>query len=150
MSHSTDLWVEITESSLKGEPVVSFLSTPAAGGVDIFVGTTRQWTGRRETLRLEYECYPAMARAEILRILQVAQKRWPVERACVLHRLGVVPVAEASVIIGVATPHRAEAFAATRFLIDTLKRQVPIWKREVLTDGHEEWIEGDEPPALEI
>lgn len=146
-SPSRRTWIELTEVPLETGGVASFLYTPAAGGVDIFVGTTRQWTGERETLRLEYECYPAMARAELERLLAVAQERWPVERACILHRLGVVPVAEPSVIVGVATPHRAEAFAATRFLIDALKRQVPIWKREVLSDGQKEWVEGDHPPA---
>jgi molybdopterin synthase catalytic subunit len=116
--------------------------------VDLFIGTTRQWTDSKETLKLEYECYPAMARAEIERLLAEVQARWPVQRACVFHRLGEVPVAEASVVIGVATPHRAEAFAATRYLIDTLKQQVPIWKREVYSDGETEWVEGDRPPSI--
>ena len=77
------------------------------------------------------------------------QTRWPVERVCLLHRLGIVPPAEASVVVGVATPHRADAFAACRFLIDTLKQQVPIWKREVYADGSTEWVEGSAPPTVE-
>ena len=140
--------ISLQESPLDPGGAATFLYTPDAGGVDLFIGTTRRWTDGKETLKLEYECYPAMARAEIERLLEEAQARWPIQRACVLHRLGEVPVAEASVIIGVATAHRAEAFAATRYLIDTLKQQVPIWKREVYTDGETEWVVGDQPPEI--
>jgi molybdopterin synthase catalytic subunit len=143
-----EAWIELQKRPLSVNEAAHFLYTPAAGGVDMFIGTTRQWTDEKETLKLEYECYPAMARSEIEGIVAEAQRRWPVKRVCVLHRLGEVPVAEASVIIGVATPHRAEAFTATRYLIDTLKQQVPIWKREVYTDGETEWVEGDRPPSI--
>jgi molybdopterin synthase catalytic subunit len=149
-SASDRFWINIQNTPLDVGAVAQFLYTPAAGGVDIFVGTTRRWTEDRETLRLEYECYPPMARAEMERLLEAARSRWPVERACMVHRLGVVPVAEASVVVGVATPHRAEAFAATHYLIDALKQQVPIWKREVYTDGATEWVEGDRPPSIRL
>lgn len=124
---------------------VRFLYTADAGGVGVFLGTTRRWTDGRETERLSYECYEAMALAEMQRIADAACDRWPVKRLCLWHRLGDVPAGEASVLVGIATPHRAEAFAACRYLIDTLKAQVPIWKRERYTDGTTEWVEGQQP-----
>jgi len=140
--------IHLQQGALDVAAAFSFLQTPKAGGVALFVGTTRQWTGDRETVRLEYDCYDAMALRELDMLAEEAGRRWPVERLSVLHRLGVVPPAEASVIVGVATPHRADAFEACRFLIDTLKRQVPIWKREVYADGRTEWIDGTSPPAI--
>lgn len=143
-----DTWIQLQSAPLDVEAATVFLRVPAAGGIDLFLGTTRQWTDGRETTRLEYECYEPMALREMLRLAKRVRERWPAERVCLLHRLGLVPPAESSVVIGVATPHRAEAFAACRFMIDTLKTQVPIWKREVYADGHAEWITGDARPAL--
>ncbi len=140
--------IALTDEPLDVGASFAFLQTPAAGGIALFVGTTRRWTKERETVRLEYDCYRPMARKEMERLAGEAADRWPVERVVLLHRLGVVPVAEASVVVGVATPHRADAFEACRFLIDALKRQVPIWKREVYADGQTEWVEGDAPPAV--
>lgn len=141
-------WIALTDTPLEVGASFSFLQTPDAGGIDIFAGTTRRWTGARETIRLEYDCYRPMALKEIERLADMACKRWPIKRLLVHHRLGVVPLAEVSVIIGVATPHRSDAFEACRFLIDTLKQQVPIWKREFFADGTEEWIEGSMPPDV--
>lgn len=133
-------WLLISESALDAAAAVSFLHTPHAGGIDIFIGTTRQWTEGRETAELAYECYAEMAIREMERLVTVASSRWPILKACVLHRVGLVPVAHASVIIGVATPHRSDAFDGCRFLIDTLKEDVPIWKKEVFTNGSREWV----------
>lgn len=139
-------WIDIQDEKLDIETIVRFLQTPRAGGIDVFLGITRQWTAGQETVRLEYDGYPSMALKEMKRLADEACTQWPVEKVCLLHRLGVVEVSEASVIIGVATPHRADAFAACRFLIDSLKNQVPIWKREVFADGSTAWIEGDSMP----
>ena len=141
-------WLLLQETPLDVGAAFAHLQSPEAGGIDLFVGTTRQWTGGRETARLFYESYADMALQEMARLADAAREQWPVARVCILHRLGEVPVAEASVVVGVATPHRADAFAACRFLIDTLKQQVPIWKRERYTDGTTEWIEGPAPPSL--
>ena len=97
-------WAHLQKTSLQMDEIVRFLYHPRAGGVDIFVGTTRQWTGEKETVELSYECYEAMALKEMERLLAEACEQWPVVKTCLVHRLGVVPVAEASVIIGVATP----------------------------------------------
>ena len=134
------LWCALRSEPLPVGEAASFLHTPEAGGVNLFVGTTRQWTDGSETTSLWYEAYEPMALAELDRLASEAAERWPIERCVLLHRLGEVPVAEASVVIGVATPHRAEAFAACRWLIDTLKERVPIWKREAYTDGTEAWV----------
>lgn len=142
------LWVRLQTEILEVSSADAFLRDPAAGGVNLFVGTTRQWTGDRETVELEYECYASMALREMERLAEAALEQRPVTRVCILHRLGIVPVAEASVVIGVASPHRAGAFDACRWLIDTLKRQVPIWKREVYSDGETEWVQGPVPPEV--
>ena len=142
-------WYLLQHDPLDVGAAFGFLQTPRAGGINLFVGTTRQWTANKQTTRLEYDCYEAMALKEMEHLAAEARARWPVERVCVLHRLGVVPPAEASVVVGVATPHRADAFEACRFLIDALKQQVPIWKREVYADGETEWVEGPTPPSID-
>ena len=146
------LWVALEEEVLDMNKVTSFLYDAKAGGVDIFAGTTRQWTNKegeeKETVELSYECYPPMALKEMRALLQEAVERWPVVKACLIHRLGVVPVGEASVIIGVSTPHRVAAFEACRYLIDRLKIQVPIWKKEHYADGETEWVQGKARPEV--
>ena len=122
------------------------LRTEEAGAVDIFLGTTRRWTDGRETQQLEYDCYRSMALTEMRRLADDAAERWPIARACLIHREGDVPLSEVSVLVGVATAHRAEAFEACRYLIDELKQRVPIWKRERFADGSTEWVEGSLPP----
>lgn len=135
------LWWQITENTTGIEEVESFLYDSRAGGVDIFIGITREWTGGKQTLKLSYECYEPMALQEIKKLLDEASSKWPIVKACIIHRVGVVPAAKPSVIIGVSTPHRKDAFEACRFLIDELKVQVPIWKKEIYADGTEEWVD---------
>ena len=94
----------------------TFLQTPEAGGVSLFVGTTRRWTQGRETVHLEYECYEVMALKEMDLLATEARKRWPIKRLCMIHRVGEVPFGEASVVVGVATPHRDAAFALLQTL----------------------------------
>lgn len=138
-------WIHLSETPLDIAAADAFLHTERAGGINLFVGTTRRWTEGRETVRLAYDAYAPMAAREMRQLADEAADRWPVLRGCLLHRLGEVPVAEASVIIGVACAHRAAAFEACRWLIDTLKAQVPIWKQEVYADGSTEWVEGQLP-----
>ncbi|WP_457653938.1 molybdenum cofactor biosynthesis protein MoaE [Rhodocaloribacter sp.] len=142
------LSIRLVHDPIDVAEAAAFLADPRAGGLDLFIGTTRRWTGDAETLELSYECYAPMAMKEMRRLVEEAMTRWPLVRACIRHRLGTVPVAEASVLIGVAAPHRADAFEACRFLIDRLKRQVPIWKRETYADGRLEWVQGERPPDL--
>jgi molybdopterin synthase catalytic subunit len=119
---------------------------PEAGGVAVFIGTTRaerDATGR-ELVALDYEAYPEMAVSQMRDLARRARERWPVVRLALLHRVGRVAPGEPSVLVAVACPHRAEAFDACRWLIDTLKAEVPIWKREVWDDGAGTWARGRE------
>jgi len=138
-------WIRLTEAPLDVAAADAFLRTEEAGGLNLFVGTTRRWTGDNETVRLAYDAYAPMAAKTMRALADEAAARWPVLRICVLHRLGEVPPPEASVVIGVACAHRAAAFEACRWLIDTLKVEVPIWKREHYADGSTEWVQGQAP-----
>lgn len=139
-------WIEILPTPLDAAAAVVAVSHPDAGGVDVFLGTTR--AERRadgvELMALDYEAYVEMAVEQLRAIVADARTRWPVLRACVLHRTGRVAVGEPSVIIAVATPHRAESFEACRFVIDELKRVATIWKREAWADGGATWVRGNE------
>jgi molybdopterin synthase catalytic subunit len=140
-----EIQVDISDGPLEIGPAETFLRKAEGGAVNLFVGTTRRVTGDKITVDLRYEAAEKLARAEITRLIRLAGDSWPVLRAIVLHRTGLVPVGEASVVIGVATPHRDESFQACRFLIDELKKRVPIWKRETFEDGSSEWVEGQVP-----
>jgi molybdopterin synthase catalytic subunit len=104
-------------------------------------------TNRGRAVRaLEYEAYEEMAQEEMTRIETDVRERWPVTNVRLAHRLGRLAIGEASVVVAISSPHRAEAFAACRHAIDTLKARVPIWKREHYADGSE-WIEEPSPNA---
>ena len=106
----------------------------------LFLGTTRELTAGRQTVALDYEAYREMAERQLAELEAEARRRWPVIECIIVHRLGRVPPTEASVAIAVSTPHRRDAFAAGQWLIDSLKRDVPIWKREQWADGTTEWV----------
>lgn len=142
-------WIFLADEPLRTEAVANFLRDERAGAIDLFLGTTRRWTGSDETVELDYEAYESMAVEEMRRITVRASEQWPVIKAAVHHRTGVVPIAESSVLIGVSSPHRADAFQACRFLIDTLKESVPIWKRERYASGETAWVEGSRGGAGE-
>ncbi len=105
------------------------------GALCLFVGVVRNENGGRPVLRLEYEAYEEMALPLMAEIEAEVRARWPVTDVLLLHRLGPLAIGEASVAVAVASPHRAEAFAACRHAIDTLKAKVPIWKKEFYADG---------------
>lgn len=139
-----DDWIAIFDSQLDVAAAIASVLHPRAGGVDVFLGTTR--AERRadgvELAALDYEAYEEMAVEQMRAIAQAAKAKWPVERLCMLHRVGKVGLAEPSVIVAASCPHRGQAFEATRFLIDELKRIAAIWKREVWTDGSTTWVAG--------
>ena len=111
------------------------------GALALFVGVVRAEHRGRRVRHLEYEAYEEMALAEMERLLRAARERFAVSAVALVHRLGRLEIGEAAVAVAVAAPHRAAAFDACRFTIDTLKRTVPIWKKEV-SDRGEVWIEG--------
>ncbi len=132
--------ISLTTTPIDTAALLTAAHHPNAGAVVLFLGTTREITGGRQTVALDYEAYPEMAERRLAELETEARRRWPVIELSIVHRLGRVPIAEASVAIVVSTPHRADAFAAGQWLIDTLKKDVPIWKREQWTDGTREWI----------
>ena len=146
-SQTESTWIHLTRDRLDGAAVDDFVRDPSCGAVCQFIGTTRKYTDGRETDVLEYDAYEPMAVQEMERLATDALQTFDAMRIAIHHRLGIVPVQAASVVIGVSSPHRATAFDACRHLIDTLKTQVPIWKRERYTDGSTEWVEGQLPKS---
>ena len=136
-----DMDIRVGETLPGASDAVALLAALEGGGIALFAGTTRRFTRGRETVQLSYEAHVPMALAECRRLGEEAASRWPVLKLVLWHRIGEVPVGETSVLIGVATAHRAEAFEACRFLIDALKERVPIWKKEHFADGETAWVE---------
>jgi molybdopterin synthase catalytic subunit len=141
----------IVEESIDQAALLAHVSDPAAGAVTSFLGTTRATNRGRRVERLEYEAYAEMAVAEFEKIAAEAARRWEVVRVAIVHRVGVVPLGEASVGIAVSAPHRRESIEACHYCIDALKLVAPIWKKEFF-EGGEVWIgsladcdHGDEP-----
>jgi molybdopterin synthase catalytic subunit len=130
---------EIVDRPIDVAAVTAAVADPATGATVTFVGTTRDHNDGRVVIRLEYEAFPEMALAEMRKIDETARRRWPVTKLAIVHRIGAVPIGEASVVIAVSAAHRAAAFAACHFAIDRLKEVVPIWKKEHF-DGGEVWI----------
>ena len=139
--HPMEPLIQLTREPLDRNALIAAVSNPTAGGIAIFEGVVRNNARGKQVRYLEYDVYLEMAEQQIRTIVAEAERRWGVEHVAVAHRFGRLEIGEASVIIAVATPHRAEAFEACRYIIDTLKTTVPIWKKEVATNG-EEWVEG--------
>ncbi len=131
--------IELTREPIDTARLLADAQSPAAGAVLLFLGVTRQFTNGRETAALEYESYETMALAELQRLSTEARSRWKLSACSLVHRLGHAPLGEASVAVVVAAPHREHAFEAGRWLIDTLKEVVPIWKQEHWADGTRQW-----------
>ena len=144
-AHAHDL-VVLVEHALNAQQAIDFVSDPAAGGIDVFLGTTRaeRAPDGRELVALDYEAYREMALEQMRDLARRARAHWPIVRLALLHRTGRVELAEPSVVIAVSCGHRAESFDACRFLIDALKAEVAIWKKEVWSDGATRWVD---PPA---
>lgn len=130
--------------ALSNDPIdvasaLSYLQSEQAGAMDLFLGVVRDNTQDRPVDRLDYEAYDRMAISEMQKIVDEAHRRWAVLRCVVIHRTGTLRIGEIAVLIGVATAHRADAFDACRYIIDTIKQTVPIWKKEIFSDG-EVWV----------
>jgi len=136
--------IALVRKAIHIEDVVTAVSTDSSGAIDLFLGTTRNHSDGKAVRSLSYEAYPEMAEREIRKIVQEVHYHWPAHKVAVVHRLGDVPMGEASVAIAVSSSHRKEAFEACRFIIDKLKETVPIWKKEQFEDGSSEWS-GDSP-----
>ena len=138
VSGGTDTF-EITEAPLSLDAVVSLATQATSGAVASFLGVVRRYARGREVDHLEYDAYPEMAIATMRQIADEVRRRWPVDAVAIVHRVGRLAVGDASVAIAVASPHRHEALQACAYAIERLKEIVPIWKKEIWSDGAE-WI----------
>jgi molybdopterin synthase catalytic subunit len=134
-----DDMVAITQSELDIKLITEEVYNDQSGAVSVFVGNVRNATNGRNVLRLEFETYEKMALLEMRKIVDKAKEKWPITAASIVHRIGNLAIGDTAVIIAVATPHRADSFAACQYMIDTLKQTVPIWKKEIFEDG-EIWV----------
>ena len=130
----------LTREPIDTDELLRRVTVPAAGAVVLFLGTVRELTHGRQTLALDYEGYPDMAERKLAELEAEVRRRWSLCEVALVHRLGRLALAEASVAVAVSSPHRAAAFEAGRWLIDTLKETVPIWKQEHWADGSREWV----------
>ena len=127
----------ITDAPLSVEETTNLVITPNHGAALTFVGTTREMTGEQRTVHLEYEAYVPMALSQMAAIGTEIAERWPGVRCAISHRIGKVDIAEISVVIAVSSPHRSDCYDASRYAIERLKQNVPIWKKEIWEDGSE-------------
>ena len=134
-----DTQIEIHAGPLNIQSCTDWIMSPASGGIAVFIGTVRNSTKGKTVLKLEFEAYKSMAINEMKRIAKQAIDQLPVEKVLIHHRTGTLQVSEVPVIIAVSAAHRDAAFDACRFIIDTLKKTVPIWKKEFFEDG-EVWV----------
>ncbi|MBS1503275.1 MAG: molybdenum cofactor biosynthesis protein MoaE [Bacteroidetes bacterium] len=134
-----DSQIIISGKPLDIQACIDWVMTPQSGGIDVFIGTVRDATKGRKVIRLEFEAYEPMALKKMEKIAKQAFEKWPVQKLLIHHRTGLLEIGEVPVIIAVSCAHRDAAFEACRFVIDTLKQTVPIWKKEIFEDG-EVWV----------
>jgi len=133
--------IRLQDEKIRVEELLEAVGSDADGAVALFLGVVRDKNRGRRVLYLEYVAYAEMAEAEMSELVRQARERFEISAVALVHRTGKLEIGEASVGLAVAAPHRAAAFDACRFVIDTLKRTVPIWKKEFF-EGGEVWIEG--------
>lgn len=141
---SSDL-VALTRETIDARALLDRVRTPADGAVASFDGVVRNHSRGRSTLYLEYQAYEPMALRKLEEVARAARASFAIDRLAIVHRLGRLEIGESSVFIAVSAAHRAAALDACRFAIDTLKRTVPIWKKEFFADGAV-WADGELPP----
>jgi molybdopterin synthase catalytic subunit len=130
----------LTAAPIEPAAVLGAVQSPSHGGTALFVGTVRDSHRGRAVRRLEYRAYPEMAEREARAIVAEASARWPVAVAA-QHRTGSLALGEVAIAVAAASAHRESAFLACRWVVDELKRRVPIWKRECYADGSADWID---------
>ena len=121
---------------------------PQAGAVLIFCGDVRSHSQEKDVSYLEYEAHEKMALIQITKIIEQAQQKWDLHKVEVIHRLGKLAVTDCSIAIAVSTSHRNDAYEANRYIIDTIKHSVPIWKKEHFLNGVSNWSEGCEASSI--
>lgn len=134
-----DTSISLSETPLSVQDCETFVQAPEAGGTVVFIGTIRNQTRAKKVLRLEFEAYAPMAVSEMKKIAAQVLTRFAVLRIAIHHRTGILEIGDIPVVIAVSAAHRAAAFEACQYCIDTLKQTVPIWKKEIFDDG-EVWV----------
>ena len=137
--------VRLVRERIVAHDIVPVMERPEDGAIVIFDGIVRNHSRNRKTLYLEYEAYETMALGKLQELAAEAARRFPIRNVALVHRLGDLEIGESSVLIAVFSAHRAAAFEACRWLIDTLKQTVPIWKKEFFADGAV-WADGEPFP----
>ncbi len=130
----------LTHEQIEPDKLLQAVIRRDCGGIVLFLGTVREITEGRTTVALEYEAYAGMAEKELHAIESDARKQWPIVAMAVAHRLGKLDIMDIAVGVAVSCPHRADAFDAARFVIDEVKKRVPIWKRDHTPDGTAAWV----------
>jgi len=141
-----DDFILLVHESINANALVDHVRTGGDGAIVTFDGCVRNQSHGRRTLYLDYEAYDAMALSKMGEIAAEMHTKFRIDRVAIAHRLGRLEIGETSVFIAVSAPHRAAAFEACRFAIDTLKHSVPIWKKEYFEDGAV-WADGELPPV---
>jgi molybdopterin synthase catalytic subunit len=138
---STDVirLLALRDTALSVDEVLAAVSDPAAGGIALFIGTVRDHDGGRSVTRLGYSAHPN-AETVLSEVAGKVVSDFPVVALAAVHRIGDLAIGDLAVVVAVACPHRAEAFAACRRMIDDLKESVPIWKNQLFADGTDEWV----------
>ena len=131
--------IELDHKPLNVQKAIDFVSDDSVGGIDVFIGTVRNSTQGKRVVALDFEAYEQMAISEFEKIVSKAKSEWPIHKTAVLHAVGRREIGELAVVIAVSAAHRDAAFKACRYIIDTLKQTVPIWKKEIFEDG-EVWV----------
>ncbi|MCB0696279.1 MAG: molybdenum cofactor biosynthesis protein MoaE [Chitinophagaceae bacterium] len=131
--------VKISSETLDINYCIEQVQAPECGGIDVFIGTVRNMTNGKRVVTLEFEAYESMALKELEKLAEQAMEKWELQKVVIHHRTGILVTGDVPVVIAVSAAHRDAAFDACRYIIDTLKETVPIWKKEIFEDG-EVWV----------
>lgn len=131
--------IKLSTKEIQTQEVIDSVASPEAGAIDVFIGTVRNQTKGKKVVHLEFEAYDSMAIKELEKIEIIAREKWPILKIAIVHAVGKLEIGQVPVVIAVSTPHRKAAFEACKFVIDSLKETVPIWKKEIFEDG-DVWV----------
>ena len=137
----------IVEREIDPAALIAEVASTASGATVVFIGTVRDMNDGRGVTALDYKAYTSMAERELSAIIGEAETRWPESRLVCEHRVGALTLGDASVVVAAAHPHRGEAFDACRYVIEELKKRLPVWKREHYADGDLAWVENATQPG---
>ncbi len=141
--------IEIVDEPIDERSLRESMVDPDSGSIGWFAGVTRRTTGDRVTSTLWYEAHVPMAKRELEKLASEAVEKFSLRKLVIVHRLGEVPIGQASVVVGCCSGHRRETFAALPWIMDKLKAEIPIWKRELYSDGSTEWVHPTSSEGLE-